>query len=151
MKEELHTEEAAHTEPEATTSELLKLQVSVIFNYLDSLVIWLVLTVFVAGGRLRLHLIKKHTKGTGMQGVKVARPGAFKRLTSSKRTVTRAYGGVLNGSEVRERILRAFLIEEFKRFKNINTAKSGDKKDKKKKKAAAADKPAAEKKAKTKK
>ena len=54
-------------------------------------------------------------------------------MTSSKRTVSRAYGGVFNATEVKERIMRAFLIEEFKRFKNINTSKS-DKKDKKKSK-----------------
>merc|ERR1712097_66879 len=84
------------------------------------------------GGRLVLQLIKKHTKGTGMQGVKVARPHDFKRMTSSKRTVSRAYGGRLTASEVRDRIMRAFLIEEFKRFKNINAGKSSD--DAKKKK-----------------
>merc|ERR1712113_187641 len=69
------------------------------------------------GGKLVLHLIKKHTRGTGMQGVKVAR----------------AYGGVLTGTEVKDRIMRAFLIEEFKRFKNISKT-SSDKKDKSKKK-----------------
>ena len=82
-----------------------------------------------------MHLIKKHTKGTKMQGVKVARPHDFKRLTSSKRSVSRAYGGNLTASEVKDRIMRAFLIEEFKRFKNINMTKSADKKDKKKKKS----------------
>ena len=56
-------------------------------------------------------------------------------MTSSKRTVSRAYGGVFNATEVKERIMRAFLIEEFKRFKNINAGKTSDKKDKKKKKA----------------
>ena len=81
-----------------------------------------------------MHLIKKHTKGNGLHGVKVARPHDFKRLTSSKRSVSRAYGGVLNATEVKERIMRAFLIEEFKRFKNINNSKSSEKKDKKKKK-----------------
>ena len=81
-----------------------------------------------------MHYIKKHTRGTQMQGVKVARPNDFRRLTSSKRTVSRAYGGVLNATEVKERIMRAFLIEEFKRFKNINMGKA-DKKDKKKKKS----------------
>merc|ERR1712070_564946 len=86
------------------------------------------------GGRLVLHLIKKHTRGTGMQGVKVARPHDFKRMTSSRRSVSRPYGGIFTGTEVRERIMRAFLIEEFKRFKNITSGKS-DKKDKKKKKA----------------
>merc|ERR1712025_1344866 len=85
------------------------------------------------GGKLVLHLIKKHTRGTGMQGVKVARPNDFRRMTSSKRTVSRAYGGILTGQEVTDRIKRAFLIEEFKRFKNINMSKT-EKKDKKKKK-----------------
>merc|ERR1712216_290490 len=85
------------------------------------------------GGKLVLHLIKKHTRGTGMQGIKVARPNDFRRMTSSKRTVSRAYGGILTGTEVKERIMRAFLIEEFKRFKNISKT-SGGKKDKKKKK-----------------
>ena len=64
-----------------------------------------------------MHLIKKHTKGTGMQGVKVARPNDFRRLTSSKRSVSRAYGGVLTATEVKDRIMRAFLIEEFRYYK----------------------------------
>merc|ERR1712100_851621 len=89
------------------------------------------------GGKLKLHLLKKHTKGTGMQGIKVRRPNDFRRLTSAKRTVSRAYGGVLTATEVKERIMRAFLIEEFKRFKNISKA-TGDKKDGKKKKKKAA-------------
>ena len=92
--------------------------------------------VSVIGGKLVLHLIKKHTRGTAMQGVKVARPNDFRRMNSSKRTVSRAYGGVLTGTEVKERIMRAFLIEEFKRFKNISKSTS-DKKDKKKKKGGA--------------
>lgn len=84
-----------------------------------------------------MHMIKKKTNGTGMQGVKVARPQAFRRLTSSKRHVCRAYGGVLTGTEVRDRIMRAFLIEEFRWFKNMTKA-SGDKKTKKSKKKSAA-------------
>jgi len=92
--------------------------------------------VSIIGGKLVLHLIKKHTRGTAMQGVKVARPNDFRRMNSSKRTVSRAYGGVLTGTEVKERIMRAFLIEEFKRFKNISKSTS-DKKDKKKKKGGA--------------
>ena len=67
-----------------------------------------------------------------MHGIKVARPHELRRMTSSKRTVSRAYGGVYSAGEVKERIMRAFLIEEFKRFKNINMGKSSDKKDKKK-------------------
>merc|ERR1711977_56954 len=83
------------------------------------------------GGKLVMHIIKKHTNGTGMQGVKVARPNDFRRMNSSRRHVSRAYGGILTGTEVKERIMRAFLIEEFKRFKNISKS-SSDKKDKKK-------------------
>merc|ERR1719386_589781 len=82
------------------------------------------------GGKLVLHLIKKHTRGTAMQGVKVARPNDFRRMNASRRRVSRAYGGVLTGTEVKDRIMRAFLIEEFKRFKNIS--KTSEKKDKKK-------------------
>ena len=70
-----------------------------------------------------------------MQGVKVGRPHDFKRLSSSKRSVSRAYGGIFTATEVRERIMRAFLIEEFKRFKNINAGKVTDDKKKKNKKA----------------
>ncbi len=83
-----------------------------------------------------MHLLKKHTKGTQMQGVKVARPHDFKRLTASKRSVSRAYGGNLTAGEVKERIMRAFLIDEFKYFKKMSSLQgSQDKKDKKKKKA----------------
>ena len=79
-----------------------------------------------------LHLIKKHTKGTEMQGVKVALPNDFRRMTSSKRTVSRAYGGVLTATEVKDRIMRAFLVDEFKNFKNVS--KVSDKAGKKSKK-----------------
>merc|ERR1740130_2113004 len=85
------------------------------------------------GGRIVLHYIKKNVKGNGMQGIKVARPNDFRRLTSSKRTVSRAYGGVLTSNEVKDKIMRAFLIEEFRYYKKEQTG-AGDKKDKKKKK-----------------
>merc|ERR1719498_234501 len=83
------------------------------------------------GGRVVLHYLRKHTKGTGMQGIKVARPAQFRKLTSSRRTVSRAYGGVYTVNEVADRIRRAFLIGEFRKLKNINT--QSEKKDKKKK------------------
>ena len=66
-----------------------------------------------------LHLIKKHTKGTEMQGIKVARPNAFRRMTSSKRTVSRAYGGILTATEVKDRIMRA-IQEEGHQGKEVN-------------------------------
>ena len=86
------------------------------------------------GGRLVLHLLKKHPNGKGLQGIKIARPHDFKRLSACNRTVARPYGGVFNATEVKEKIMRAFLIEEFKTFKNMKT--TGDKKDKKKKKGS---------------
>merc|ERR1712054_353007 len=87
------------------------------------------------GGKLVMHLIKKHTKGTEMQGIKVARPNDFRRMTSSKRTVSRAYGGVFTAAEVREKIMRAFLIEEFRYYKKEQTGGADKDKKKKKKKA----------------
>ncbi len=68
-----------------------------------------------------------------MQGVKVARPAAFRRLAACNRTVSRAYGGVLTGAEVKDRILRAFLVEEVRHFKKMAQTAVADKKDKKKK------------------
>ena len=134
MKEELHTEEVAHTEPEATTSDASKPQVGSHSRLLQFLVlITPFIIVFHVGGKIVLHYIKKHTKGTGMQGVKVARPNDFRRMTSSKRTVSRAYGGILTGTEVKDRIMRAFFIEEFKKWRSISKTTT-EKKDKKKKK-----------------
>ena len=44
------------------------------------------------------------------------RPAEYsrKRMSHSKKTVHRAYGGVLSGGAVRDRIVRAFLVEEQK-------------------------------------
>ncbi|KAK6155095.1 hypothetical protein DH2020_009343 [Rehmannia glutinosa] len=49
------------------------------------------------------------------------RPAEYKRsrLPRNCRTVNRPYGGVLSGSAVRERIIRAFLVEEQKIVKKV--------------------------------
>lgn len=49
------------------------------------------------------------------------RPAEYKRsrLPRNRRTVNRAYGGVLSGAAVRERIIRAFLVEEQKIVKKV--------------------------------
>ncbi|KAF9626160.1 hypothetical protein IFM89_031287 [Coptis chinensis] len=49
------------------------------------------------------------------------RPAEYKRsrLSRNRRTVNRAYGGVLSGSAVRERIIRTFLVEEQKIVKKV--------------------------------
>ncbi|KAG6523524.1 hypothetical protein ZIOFF_013385 [Zingiber officinale] len=49
------------------------------------------------------------------------RPTQYRRsrLSRNRRTVNRAYGGVLSGGAVRERIIRAFLVEEQKIVKKV--------------------------------
>ncbi|KAK9116741.1 hypothetical protein Sjap_015688 [Stephania japonica] len=75
------------------------------------------------GGKLVYQTTKKRASGpkcpvTGkrIQGIPHLRPAEYKRsrLARNRRTVNRAYGGVLSGSAVRERIIRAFLVEEQK-------------------------------------
>ncbi|XXG83396.1 hypothetical protein AAC387_Pa10g1161 [Persea americana] len=41
------------------------------------------------------------------------------RLSRNQRTVNRTYGGVLSEGAVRERIIRAFLVEEQKIIKKV--------------------------------
>ena len=89
-------------------------------------------TIKTPGGKLAIQYITKKTKGTGMQGVSVRRPGAMGRLSYSKRTVSRPYGGVFTASEVRDRITRAFMIEEINSIKQ--KAAVTEKKSKKSKK-----------------
>ena len=42
-----------------------------------------------------------------------------KHMAKNKKSVTRAYGGVLSAGAVRERITRAFLVEEQKIVKKV--------------------------------
>ena len=55
------------------------------------------------GGKLAIRYIVKKTKGSGFHGISVRRPAAFGRVRSSKRTVSRAYGGKLTAEEVKEK------------------------------------------------
>lgn len=52
-----------------------------------------------------------------------ARPYEYKRMKKSERTVSRTYGGVLCAGCCKDRVLRAFLLEEQKevkrKFKNV--------------------------------
>merc|ERR1712079_850436 len=52
--------------------------------------------------------------GVKLKGVKPTRPADRKRLSLRHKKVFRAYGGVLSHKAVREKIVRAFLIEEQK-------------------------------------
>jgi large subunit ribosomal protein L34e len=47
------------------------------------------------------------------------RPTGYARIPKHDRTVTRAYGGCLSAKAVRERIMRAFIIEEQKIVKRV--------------------------------
>uniref|UniRef100_A0A914YLZ4 Large ribosomal subunit protein eL34 n=1 Tax=Panagrolaimus superbus TaxID=310955 RepID=A0A914YLZ4_9BILA len=52
--------------------------------------------------------------GRFLQGITPARPHQRTRIPHSKLTVSRTYGGTLSHGAVRERIIRAFLVEEQK-------------------------------------
>ncbi|KAJ6844440.1 60S ribosomal protein L34 [Iris pallida] len=80
------------------------------------------------GGKLTYQTAKKRAKGprcpvTGkrIQGIPHLQPTEYKRsrLARNRRTVNHAYGGVLSGSAVKERIIRAFLVEEQKIVKKV--------------------------------
>ncbi|VDN59580.1 unnamed protein product [Dracunculus medinensis] len=68
--------------------------------------------------------------GVKLKGIKPARPRQLSKMTRRLKKVTRAYGGCLSAAAVKERIIRAFLIEEqkivarvLKATKNIETKK----------------------------
>merc|ERR1712127_680347 len=73
------------------------------------------------GGKLVFQYLKKRPAlpkcpmtGVKLKGIKPSRPAERKRLSLRKKKVFRAYGGVLSHKAVREKIVRAFLIEEQK-------------------------------------
>ncbi|KAF5843135.1 ribosomal protein L34Ae [Dunaliella salina] len=80
------------------------------------------------GGRLVYQYVKKTAKhphcavsGAVLNGFPQRRPSELsnKRLSKKNKTVNRAYGGNLSHSVVRERIIRAFLVEEQKIVKKV--------------------------------
>ncbi|OMH81122.1 60S ribosomal protein L34-A [Zancudomyces culisetae] len=83
------------------------------------------------GSRLRYLHIKKLGKvprcgdcGSDLAGIPALRPREYHRLSKCKKNVTRAYGGSRCAHCVRERIVRAFLIEEQKIVKKVLKAQS---------------------------
>ena len=50
--------------------------------------------------------------GVQLYGIPSLRPFSYKHLAVRKRTVSRAYGGVLSAAAVKARIIRAFIAEE---------------------------------------
>uniref|UniRef100_A0A182NER3 Large ribosomal subunit protein eL34 n=1 Tax=Anopheles dirus TaxID=7168 RepID=A0A182NER3_9DIPT len=73
------------------------------------------------GGRLVYHYVKKRRTlpkcgqcKKDLQGIKPSRPCERPRMSRRLKTVTRTFGGVLCHRCLRERIIRAFLIDEQK-------------------------------------
>ena len=85
------------------------------------------------GGKATLHYTKKRAKGPQtpagdhgvIHGVPHLRPSEYSKLAKNKKTVNRAYGGVLSAGAVRMRVIRAFLVEEQKIVKKVLKAQAG--------------------------
>ncbi|KAM0414206.1 hypothetical protein ACHAPD_007451 [Fusarium lateritium] len=78
------------------------------------------------GGDIRLLHIKKRGTvpkcgdcGSKLSGIPALRPREYSQISKPKKTVQRAYGGSRCGNCVRDRIVRAFLIEEQKIVKKV--------------------------------
>merc|ERR1712137_361017 len=83
--------------------------------------------IVIPGGKLAAHYIKKKAHGPAcgdcgsrLAGIPALRAHEYKRLPKHQRTIRRAYGGTVCGICVRERITRAFLIEEHKIVKRVS-------------------------------
>jgi large subunit ribosomal protein L34e len=114
----------------------------------------LVRKIRTPGNRLKFQQVKKRSQGTHtpwvlghkrIAGTKAVR--GLKARTTSRHTksVSRAYGGVLSADQVRDRVIRAFLVEEQRIARRMDLDKKKYKKLKvrrlrklKKKKAKAA-------------
>lgn len=73
------------------------------------------------GGRLVYQYVKKSLTfpkcgetGQKLNGIRPARPREWSRMSKRNKTVSRAYGGTRSAKCVRDRVIRAFLIEEQK-------------------------------------
>jgi len=81
------------------------------------------------GGALGIAYVKKTTKGAQpaagdngrIHGVPRCATQKYSRkhMAKNKKSVSRAYGGVMSAGAVRERIVRAFLVEEQKIVKKV--------------------------------
>ncbi|CAM9741357.1 unnamed protein product [Discosporangium mesarthrocarpum] len=78
------------------------------------------------GGKLVAHYRTKKSKGPrcgdsgiNLPGIKHRRPKEYKNMKKREKTVSRAYGGSISAICVRQRIVRAFLIEEQKIVKQV--------------------------------
>ncbi|CAG89736.1 60S ribosomal protein L34, putative [Entamoeba histolytica HM-1:IMSS] len=78
------------------------------------------------GGKLVAQHVKKLASrpkcgdcGDALQGISTLRPREYAQVSKTHKTVQRAYGGSRCANCVKERIVRAFLIEEQKIVKRV--------------------------------
>lgn len=83
------------------------------------------------GGKLKGQKIVKKSKGpkcgdckTLLPGIKHLKSTEYRRTSKRERTVSRAYGGAVCHHCVRNRIVRAFLLEEQKAVKKVLAERS---------------------------
>jgi len=81
--------------------------------------------------------------GSRLGGIPACRPRELHSLRRRQRTVSRAYGGSRCGKCVKQRIVRAFLIEEQKIVKHVLRTRASTAKSTKTTKTAPTKKPAA--------
>ncbi|GMM32906.1 ribosomal 60S subunit protein L34A [Saccharomycopsis crataegensis] len=102
------------------------------------------------GGILKAQHVKKTgtipkcgDTGVPLKGISALRPRQYANVSKTHKTVSRAYGGSRSANAVKERIVRAFLIEEQKIVKRVikeQSAKEAAAEAKKSKKAKKAKK-----------
>jgi large subunit ribosomal protein L34e len=78
------------------------------------------------GGKLVAHKLIKKSKGpicgmckVSLLGIKHVKATKYKNMKKREKTVSRAYGGCICGKCTREKIVRAFLLEEQKAVKKL--------------------------------
>eukprot|EP00341_Mesodinium_pulex_P000888 CAMPEP_0116920946 /NCGR_PEP_ID=MMETSP0467-20121206/21328_1 /TAXON_ID=283647 /ORGANISM="Mesodinium pulex, Strain SPMC105" /LENGTH=117 /DNA_ID=CAMNT_0004598901 /DNA_START=41 /DNA_END=394 /DNA_ORIENTATION=+ len=94
-------------------------------------------TIKTPGGRLVAQYVAKKARGPQcgdchkrLAGIPCLRPKQYKNIAKSKRTVARAYGGSRCSGCVKDRIMRAFIIEEGKIVKKMLAEKLREAKNK---------------------
>mmetsp|Transcript_23410 Transcript_23410/g.26682 ORF Transcript_23410/g.26682 Transcript_23410/m.26682 type:complete len:113 (-) Transcript_23410:1691-2029(-) len=84
------------------------------------------------GGKLKAQRVYKTAKGPKcsdcqctLQGIKHHKSSQYHALKKRERTVSRAYGGSACAGCVKQRIMRAFLLEEQKAVKKVLADRAG--------------------------
>jgi large subunit ribosomal protein L34e len=84
------------------------------------------------GGKLKAQRLYKTAKGpkcsdckNALQGIKHVKSSQYHALKKRERTVSRAYGGSCCAGCVKQRIMRAFLLEEQKAVKKVLAERAG--------------------------